>query len=201
MDHLEEHLYKDKQGNMIVWAEPEEVPDYREAYKGYKVEYYDGHIYLMAPPSTVHNIVALNMVSALQRITNKSDRCRVFADNEGYFEYKNYTMPDVSMQCINKDGERELTVAVEVLSPSNFKGKSYSPLFNRKLARYKGREVRVIVLIDIENRVISLLEHPLYEKNTYAVGDSFKIFDEDIRVEDILNSKDLDFASLPLRRD
>ncbi len=159
------------------------------------MEYYDYHIYCFAAASAQHNVVCKSMLSILDGLLKNSPKCTAYGNQKGYFGYAQYTMPDVSVECEDAEGDFHLSIAAEALSPSNMSGDTYNAIFLQKLKRYKRHGVKKIVLADIEHRRITLLDrNKNYEAETYSVEESFDICSSRVNVRDRFNEFDLEKA-------
>jgi Uma2 family endonuclease len=104
------------------------IHEYLEMEKGAleKHEYYKGEIFAMSGASPRHNIIAVNILTALA-ITLKGKNCRPFGSDMRIYIQENslFTYPDISIICgdvitLKEDEETAThpTVIFEILSPS-----------------------------------------------------------------------------------
>jgi len=86
-------------------------------------EFYDGHVYAMAGAGAKHNIISLNLATALRQQARGTD-CRAFiADMKLYIEDINrFYYPDILLACDRGDDheyyKQRPCLIIEVLSPS-----------------------------------------------------------------------------------
>lgn len=86
-------------------------------------EYYDGQIYAMAGAGEKHNLICLNVASALRQKCRGS-QCRTFIADMKLFieEYNRFYYPDILLVCNPNDNheyyKQTPCLIVEVLSPS-----------------------------------------------------------------------------------
>jgi Uma2 family endonuclease len=92
-----------------------------------KHEYYKGEIFAMAGAGRVHNIISVNLLTAL-RTKLQGKGCRPFgSDTRMYIpQNKLYTYPDIAVYCNNsfetqEDNFTEPVIIIEILSPSTKK--------------------------------------------------------------------------------
>lgn len=97
---------------------------------GHRAELIDGHLYNMAPPSTTHQRLVLNLAAEIRNyIQRKNGSCETFAAPFAVFlnkDNKTYVEPDISVICdSSKIDDRGCNGApdfiIEVVSPSSRK--------------------------------------------------------------------------------
>ena len=113
---------------------------------GQRAELIDGDMYMMAPPSRIHQRISTRLVSVIDHyITGKHGECEVYAAPFAVFlnkDDKNYVEPDISVICDkNKLSDRGCEVApdwiIEIVSPS-----SHRMDYQVKLFKYRTAGVR-----------------------------------------------------------
>ena len=113
---------------------------------GQRAELIDGDMYMMAPPSRIHQRISTRLVSVIDHyITGKHGECEVYAAPFAVFlnkDDKNYVEPDISVICDkNKLSDRGCEGApdwiIEIVSPS-----SHRMDYQVKLFKYRTAGVR-----------------------------------------------------------
>jgi Uma2 family endonuclease len=118
-----------------------------------KHEYYQGEIFAMAGAGNRHNIISVNLLTALATQL-KGKGCRPFGSDARMHIPQNtlYTYPDIAVYCKNRFEEEsdnfiEPVIIIEVLSPST---KRYDR--GQKFELYKDiPSLREYILVDSEN--------------------------------------------------
>ena len=113
---------------------------------GQRAELIGGDMYMMAPPSRIHQRISTRLVSVIDHyITGKHGECEVYAAPFAVFlnkDDKNYVEPDISVICDkNKLSDRGCEGApdwiIEIVSPS-----SHRMDYQVKLFKYRTAGVR-----------------------------------------------------------
>lgn len=140
---------------------PEEYLALEES-AAYKSEYFRGEIFAMAGGSSNHNLISVNISTALNVVLEQSP-CRVYASDMRLLVEANglYTYPDVMVVCGKPQlvkGRNDTVInpllIVEVLSPST---RDYDRV--RKFGLYREIEsLRAYMLVDSEQVHVTYLE-------------------------------------------
>ncbi len=144
---------------------------------GERAELLNGHIYMMAPPTELHQRIAMGLSGRiLNYILAGKGKCRVYAAPFGVFikeDDKHYLEPDLLVVCdpekIQGDGcHGAPDWVIEIVSPSNaFYDYAY------KESAYQECGVRLYWIVDPRSRMVTIYD---YENKDYSV----KRFDEGI---------------------
>lgn len=132
---------------------------------GERAELLDGELFMMATPTTTHQIVLIRLAMMIQNyIDSKKGKCMVMVAPFGVFlknDDKNYVEPDVVVICDkdkldNQGCHGAPDWAIEVVSPS-----SKTMDYHRKLEAYRTAGVREYWIIDPEKESVIVydLEH------------------------------------------
>src|SRR3954452_11094275 len=103
------------------WTEDEYLEMERAALD--KHEYYEGEIFAMAGAGRIHNIISVNLLTALATQL-KGKGCRPFGSDARMHIPQNtlYTYPDIAVYCNSigevEDNFTEPVIIIEILSPS-----------------------------------------------------------------------------------
>ena len=139
--------------------------DIYELPEGHRAELIDGKMFMMAPPSRMHQAIVGEIFAAIREYIKKNrGDCKVYLAPFAVFlnaDHRNYMEPDISVIC-NKDklDERGCNGApdwvIEVVSPSSQQMDYY-----RKLYKYQNAGVREYWIVDKEKNRIMV---PRFEK-------------------------------------
>ena len=132
---------------------------------GTRAELIDGQMYMMAPPSTMHQRLVMKISYSIQEYINKNDGpCEVFPAPFAVFlndDEKTYVEPDISVICDkNKIDDRGCAGApdwiIEIVSPGSKRMDYYT-----KLALYRAAGVREYWIVDSLRKTILIydMEH------------------------------------------
>lgn len=159
--------------------------------EGVRVELIDGMLYDMAPPTTVHQVIAQQMLIQISLgIEENNGECIPLIAPVGVKlhedDNKNYLEPDVVVVCDRGKIHRDMVhgapdFVAEVLSPST-KGRD----MYLKLVKYQGAGVREYWIIDPDSRVITVYNfESLRITRSYSFDDSVPvgIFDEKVSID------------------
>ena len=124
---------------------------------GQRAELIDGNIYMMAPPTTRHQLLAFSLARKIADYIDKNKgKCQVLLAPFAVFlnEEKNYVEPDISVICdpdkIDDDGCHAPDWIIEIVSPE-----SRRMDYMIKLFKYRSAGVREYWIVDPEkNRII-----------------------------------------------
>ena len=125
---------------------------------GQRAELIDGNIYMMAPPTTRHQLLAFSLARKIADYIDKNKgKCQVLLAPFAVFlnEEKNYVEPDISVICDkNKLDDNGCNGApdwiIEIVSPSSKKMD-----YLLKLFKYRSAGVREYWIVDpMKNRTI-----------------------------------------------
>ena len=163
--------------------------------EGVRVELIDGRIYDMAPPTTVHQIIAQQMLVQISLgVEKNSGRCvpliapvgvKLHADDD-----KNFLEPDIVVVCDRNKIHRDMVYGApdfvaEVLSPST-KGKD---MF-LKLVKYQRAGVREYWIINPDGREVMV-----YHFESLRMTESYS-FDDTVPVEIFERKVSIDFSRI-----
>ncbi|WP_313579995.1 Uma2 family endonuclease [Lacrimispora sp.] len=132
---------------------------------GTRAELIDGQMYMMAPPSTIHQRLVMKISYSIQEYINKNNGpCEVFPAPFAVFlndDEKTYVEPDISVICDkNKIDDRGCVGApdwiIEIVSPGSKRMDYYT-----KLALYRAAGVREYWIVDPLRKTILIydMEH------------------------------------------
>ena len=125
---------------------------------GQRAELIDGDMYMMAPPSRIHQRISTRLVSVIDHyITGKHGECEVYAAPFAVFlnkDDKNYVEPDISVICDkNKLSDRGCEGApdwiIEIVSPS-----SHRMDYQIKLFKYRTAGVREYWVVNPSTKIV-----------------------------------------------
>ncbi|MDE7353247.1 MAG: Uma2 family endonuclease [Acetatifactor sp.] len=129
---------------------------------GQRAELIDGHIYMMAPPRTIHQRLVIKLShQILSHIEKKGGNCEVFAAPFAVFlneDDRNYVEPDISVIC-NKDkiNDKGCNGApdwiIEIVSPS-----SQQMDYGIKLFKYRTAGVREYWIINPGTQTVNVYD-------------------------------------------
>lgn len=143
---------------------------------GQRAELIDGQMYMMAPPSTVHQRISGALHTAIyQYIKSQKGSCEVFAAPFAVFlnnDDKNYVEPDISVICDkDKIDDRGCNGApdwiIEITSPSNPQHD-----YGIKLFKYRTAGVREYWIVNPQKKSVTVFDLEKDEKsNQYNFDD------------------------------
>lgn len=159
--------------------------------EGVRVELIDGMLYDMAPPTTVHQVIAQQMLIQISfGIEENNGECIPLIAPVGVKlhedDNKNYLEPDVVVVCDRGKIHRDMVhgapdFVAEVLSPSTRGRDMYL-----KLVKYQGAGVREYWIIDPDSREITVYNfESLRITRSYSFDNSVPvgIFDEKVSID------------------
>ncbi len=141
-----------------------------------RAELIDGKIYYMAPASTNHQRILMNLSYQIKDyIVQKNGSCEVFPAPFAVFlneDSKNYVEPDISVICdknkITKNGCMGAPDwIIEIVSPGN---KSMDYL--TKLFKYQNSGVREYWIVDEEKELVLVYRFEKETMEQYSFGDN-----------------------------
>ncbi len=161
---------------------------------GKRAELVDGHIYDMAPPSTMHQEIVGSLYYIIQDFIRKNHAsCRPFVAPFAVFlneDDKNYVEPDISVICDqNKLTERGCNGApdwiIEVVSPS-----SQRMDYDIKLFKYRTAGVREYWIVNPATQTVTVYNFSGGETSgQYSFHQSIPvgIYNFEINISELLN--------------
>lgn len=158
-----------------------------------RAELIDGQMYMMAPPSTKHQRISMNLSSTIhQYIKSNNGSCEVFSAPFAVFlngDESEYLEPDISVICDpNKINDKGCVGApdwiIEITSPSN-PGHDYI----LKLNKYSNAGVKEYWIINQADQFITVY---FFEGGKFA---QHYTFDDKVKVN-IYNDMEIDFSAL-----
>lgn len=176
------------------------IDDIRALPEGVRVELIDGKIYDMAPPTTVHQIIASHIFfQILSYIEKNKGECvpliapvgvKLFAEDD-----KNFLEPDIVVVCDRSKIHRDMVYGApdfvaEVLSPST-KGKD---MF-LKLLKYQRAGVREYWIINPDGREVMV-----YHFESLRMTGSYS-FDDTVPIEIFEGKVSIDFSRIGIQLD
>lgn len=145
---------------------------------GQRAELIDGRLYMMAPPSRLHQRIILELSTMIhQHIRKKHGTCEVDIAPFAVFlndDDKNYVEPDISVIC----GADKLTDTgcygapdwiIEVASPGSMRMDYYIKLF-----KYRSAGVREYWIIDPGKNRVTVYRFDLEDTEEYTFSDRVK---------------------------
>lgn len=160
-----------------------------------RAELIDGHMYMMAPPSTGHQRISSELHGTIYNfIKSKNGSCDVFTAPFAVFLNKNdinYVEPDISVICDkNKLDEKGCNGApdwiIEIVSPSTSQMD-----YGIKLFKYRTAGVREYWIVNPLKQTVTVYDFENEKKtNLYSFDDSIPvcIYDElSINIADLLS--------------
>ena len=145
---------------------------------GQRAELIDGNIYMMAPPTTRHQLLAFSLARKIADYIDKNKgKCQVLLAPFAVFlnEEKNYVEPDISVICdpdkIDDDGcHGAPDWIIEIVSPASRKMD-----YLLKLFKYHSAGVREYWIVDIaKNRITVYNFNHDYSIEEYSFTDTVK---------------------------
>ncbi len=130
--------------------------------EGQRAELIDGQMYMMAPPSTIHQRILMNMSGEIwEHIKAKHGSCEVFPAPFAVFlneDDRNYVEPDISVICDkNKLDEKGCNGApdwiIEIVSPGTERVD-----YGIKLFKYRSAGVREYWIINPRTRTVNVFD-------------------------------------------
>lgn len=161
---------------------------------GERAELIDGRLYMMAPPSSKHQIMIAKLTHRiLSYIDAKKGNCEVIPSPFAVFlneDDKNYVEPDISVVCDkNKIDDRGCNGApdwvIEIASPSN-----QQMDYEIKLFKYRSAKVREYWIVNPMTQIVNVYDFE-NGKNTrqYSFNEAISVSiyeDLIIRIKDLL---------------
>ena len=144
---------------------------------GQRAELIDGNIYMMAPPTTRHQMLAFALARKIaDYIDGNKGKCQVLLAPFAVFlnDEKNYVEPDISVICdpdkIDDDGcHGAPDWIVEIVSPG-----SRRMDYMIKLFKYRSAGVREYWIVDPEKNRVIVYNFADDTMTEYAFGDAVK---------------------------
>lgn len=146
---------------------------------GERAELFDGHMYMMAPPSRKHQKISMDLSSIIrEHIRSHKGKCEVYAAPFAVYldERSNtYVEPDISVICDpDKLDDRGCKGApdwiIEIVSPASKQMDYYTKLF-----KYRNTGVREYWIVDPSKNLIVVYNFELGEMEQYTLQDSVKV--------------------------
>ena len=163
--------------------------------EGQRAELVDGIVYDMAPPSTVHQRLVMNLSAEIRDYVRKnSGSCEVFPAPFAVFlnaDERNYVEPDISVICDkNKLDDKGCNGApdwvIEIVSPSTQRMD-----YGIKLFKYRTSGVREYWIVNPTNRNVTVFDFEKEQNSAqYAFCDDIPVCiyeDLSIRIDSLLN--------------
>jgi Uma2 family endonuclease len=152
-------------------------PDYlqSELQSDIKHEFIDGEVFAMVGASSAHNLISVNMLTALSTHL-KGKPCRPYINDMKVRVESNYYYPDVLVDCSDLADDAYFAetpiLIVEVLSAST---KSYDKTF--KLQQYKKiSTLQEYVMIEQNEAIIEVVSRlDNWQSHYYGLGESFTL--------------------------
>jgi Uma2 family endonuclease len=154
------------------------VDDIYDLPDGERAELIDGQIYYMAPPSSRHQKISMQLSTKISNyIAGKKGPCEVYAAPFAVFLNKdeiNYVEPDISVIC-DKDKMDEKGChgapdwVIEIVSAGSRKMD-----YLTKLIKYKNAGVREYWVVDPDKEHIFVYNFEMDDMNEYTFQDSVK---------------------------
>ena len=147
--------------------------------EGQRAELINGQIYDMAPPSTVHQRILMNLAGEIREYIKKhKGSCEVFPAPFAVFlnaDDANYVEPDISIICDkSKLDDRGYNGApdwiIEVISPSTAR-MDYSV----KLFKYRTAGVREYWVVDPDRKIVTVYEFEHDNMEEYSFGEDVPV--------------------------
>ena len=163
--------------------------------EGQRAELIDGHMYMMAPPSTNHQKISWKLHQEIGNyISSKGGKCDVYAAPFAVFLSKddlNYVEPDISVICDKgKIDDKGCNGApdwiIEIVSPA-----SQQMDYGIKLFKYRTARVREYWIVNPLKQTVTVYDFE-YEKETrqYSFDDTIAVCiyeDLKINIADLLS--------------
>lgn len=162
--------------NMLRKEEIYTIDDIYALPEGERAELLDGEIYYMAPPSTTHQTLVMDLSYQIKDyIKHNGGSCKVFPAPFAVFlnqDDMTYVEPDISVIC---DGSRlddkgchgAPDWVIEIVSPS-----SRAMDYFRKLFRYKEAGVAEYWVVDPERKITTVYSFAGDKMEEYPFGES-----------------------------
>lgn len=147
---------------------------------GQRAELIDGQIYMMAPPSRIHQEILMQLSTAVNNyIKANVGSCKVYPAPFAVFlssDDETYVEPDISVICdpnkLNDNGCKGAPDwIIEIVSPSSRRMDYYTKLF-----KYRTAKVREYWIVDPEKEMITV--HYFEDENSpyqYGFTDKIKV--------------------------
>lgn len=156
---------------------------------GQRAELIDGEMYMLAPPSSRHQEILMNLSSSIHQYTKYGQGdCKVFPDPFAVFlneDDRTYVEPDISVICDkSKLDDRGCNGApdwvIEIVSPSS---KRMDYLI--KLLKYQKAGVKEYWVVDPERKSIMVYDFAGGDADTYSFKDEIPvgIYDGDLKLK------------------
>ena len=162
--------------------------------EGQRAELIDGDMYMMAPPSRIHQKLVMQLSRIISNyVADKGGSCEVYPAPFAVFlnaDDKNYVEPDISVICDHDKLDDKGCVGapdwiIEVVSPGSRRMDYYTKLF-----KYRTAGVREYWIVDLEkNRIL------VYNFESEDTGDY--TFSETVKAG-IYHDLEIDFRSIEL---
>ncbi|MDE7425236.1 MAG: Uma2 family endonuclease [Lachnospiraceae bacterium] len=146
---------------------------------GERAELIDGKIYYMAPPSTKHQRLVMDLSYQIKDyIRNNNGKCEVFPAPFAVFlnkDDKNYVEPDISVICDqikldDKGCHGAPDWVIEVVSPSSKPRDYYTKLF-----KYRTAGVREYWIVDSAKELITVYAFESETMEQYSFGEDIPV--------------------------
>ena len=156
---------------------------------GQRAELIDGEMYMLAPPSSRHQEILMNLSSSIhQYIKYGQGDCKVFPAPFAVFlneDDRTYVEPDISVICDkSKLDDRGCNGApdwvIEIVSPSSRKMDYFTKLF-----KYRMSGVKEYWIVDPDKNQVMVYEFDKDDVSAYSFSDeiSVGIYDGDLKIK------------------
>ena len=156
---------------------------------GQRAELIDGEMYMLAPPSSRHQEILMNLSSSIhQYIKYGQGDCKVFPAPFAVFlneDDRTYVEPDISVICDkSKLDDRGCNGApdwvIEIVSPSSRKMDYFTKLF-----KYRMSGVKEYWIVDPDKNQVMVYEFDKDDVSAYSFSDeiSVGIYDGDLKLK------------------
>ena len=161
---------------------------------GERGELIDGKLYMMAPPSRIHQKILQELSRVIgNHISGKGGSCEVYPAPFAVFlneDDKNYVEPDISVICSpDKLTDKGCTGApdwiIEIVSPGSRRRDYYTKLF-----KYRTAGVREYWIVDPEKNRITVYSFEADDTAEYSFSDAVKA--------GIYDDLEIDFSSIDI---
>ena len=141
---------------------------------GERAELIDGKIYYMAPPSTKHQMLVMDLSYEIRDyIKRNNGECKVIPAPFAVFlneNNKDYVEPDISVICdqskLDESGcHGAPDWIIEIVSPSSRKMDYYKKLF-----KYRTAGVREYWVVDIDKQIVTVYDFEHDNMEEYSCG-------------------------------
>lgn len=161
---------------------------------GQRAELIDGQMYMMAPPSTIHQRILMNLAGDIREyIKTHAGSCEVFPSPFAVFlneDNQNYVEPDISIICDkNKINEKGCVGApdwiIEIVSPSSTRID-----YAVKLFKYRTAGIREYWIVNPMKKVVQIyIFEDTEDSDVYCFDDEIPVHIFDgltIKISDLL---------------